>query len=65
LPVSKKEQEQMRSQPLESKIRKQLKFKFEARTTSIDGSSKQTQRIANKDKQENKANQESWHTKGT
>ena len=55
----------MRSQPLESKIRKQLKFKFEARTTSIDGSSKQTQRIANKDKQENKANQESWHTKGT
>jgi len=42
----------MSNLPLESKIKKQEKLKFETRITSIDGSSRQTQRVANKDKQE-------------
>ena len=46
------------------KIRNTIKAQIEARTTSSDGSNRQTQRIAKKDKQKNKLTKKEGTQKG-
>jgi len=47
------------------KVRNTIKAQIEARTTSSDGCNRQTQRIANKDKQKNKLSKKGGTQKRT